>query len=115
MVGTTVRSPIPDDYMYNKVVERRGAPFDLRRANPTVSDILSGLNHLFAFEFYIPVLLHTLLNEASPNDWRSMTFLSWILYGFTDFVPEASQTPRSRMTDVATILACGQLLQRRRW
>jgi len=33
-----------------------------------------------------------------------MTFLSWILYGFTDFVPEASQTPHSRMTDVATSL-----------
>jgi len=35
-----------------------------------------------------------------------MTFLSWILHGFADFVLEASQTPHSRMTDVATILPC---------
>jgi len=51
----------PDDYVYNKIVERRSAPFDLRRVNPTVSDTFSGFSHLFAFEFYIPVLLRTLL------------------------------------------------------
>jgi len=49
----------------HKHVERRSAPFDLRRVNPTVSDTFSGFSHLFAFELYIPVLLHTLLYEAS--------------------------------------------------
>jgi len=39
-----------------------------------------------------------------------MTFLSWRLYGFTDFVLEASQTPHSRMTDVATMLTMVRLV-----